>query len=98
MFAWVNEPLTEWGRWLAGVAMMTVSLFLGARMGVFQEHIYIKYGKYPQEALYYTVSLTTNILTLNLDIDTVHKAFEFSFSRDNFFKYCKLSFNVNVFG
>jgi hypothetical protein len=29
---------------------------MGARMGVFQEHIYQKYGKYPKEALYYTVS------------------------------------------
>lgn len=48
------EPLSEWGRWITGVAMMTCSLFLGARMGVFQEQIYQKYGTYPKEALYYT--------------------------------------------
>lgn len=43
--------------WLLGVAMMTCSLFLGARMGIFQEQIYHSYGKFPKEALYYTVSL-----------------------------------------
>jgi hypothetical protein len=55
LFSWI-EPSSEWGRWTLGVAMMTCSLFMGARMGVFQEHIYQKYGKYPKEALYYTVS------------------------------------------
>jgi len=49
------EPSSEWTRWLTGIGMMTCSLFLGARMGVFQEEIYHNYGKYPKEALYYTV-------------------------------------------
>jgi hypothetical protein len=39
-----------------GVAMMTSALFLGAHMGVFQEGIFKKFGNYPKEALYYTVS------------------------------------------
>jgi hypothetical protein len=53
------EPSSEWGRWMLGVAMMTVALFLGAQMGVFQEGIFKKYGNYPKEALYYTVKKTS---------------------------------------
>jgi len=48
---------------MLGVAMMTTSLFLGAHMGVFQEHIFKKYGNYPKEALYYTVSLKIDAST-----------------------------------
>jgi hypothetical protein len=39
-----------------GVAMMSSALFLGDHMGVFQEGIFKKFGNYPKEALYYTVS------------------------------------------
>ena len=39
--------------WTIGIAMLTASLFLSARMGLFQEEIYRKYGKHPMEALYY---------------------------------------------
>lgn len=44
-------------QWTLGVGMMICSLILGARMGIFQEQIYHSYGKFPKEALYYTVSL-----------------------------------------
>ena len=37
--------------------MLTVALLLSARMGVYQEVIYGKYGKYPKEALFYTHAL-----------------------------------------
>ena len=56
--SWMSliEPTSDWGRWMLGVGMMTTSLILGAHMGVFQEHIFKKYGNYPKEALYYTVN------------------------------------------
>lgn len=47
--------------WMIGISMLTFALFLSARMGIYQEEIYAKYGKYPMEALFYSVSykLTT---------------------------------------
>ncbi|CAG0898396.1 unnamed protein product [Cyprideis torosa] len=40
--------------WCVGVAMLTVSLFLAARLGIFQETLYQKYGKHPRESLFYS--------------------------------------------
>jgi UDP-xylose/UDP-N-acetylglucosamine transporter B4 len=40
--------------WIIGIALLTGALLLSARMGIYQESIYKKYGKYPEEALYYT--------------------------------------------
>ena len=40
--------------WCIGISMLTFALFLSARMGVYQEVIYKKYGKHPKEALYYS--------------------------------------------
>jgi len=40
--------------WLIGIALLTGALLLSARMGIYQESIYKQYGKYPEEALYYT--------------------------------------------
>ncbi|KAF7669847.1 hypothetical protein LDENG_00128730 [Lucifuga dentata] len=53
-----NEGSEEQGfyalmRWLTGVAMLTFALLMSARMGIFQETLYKKYGKYPKEALFY---------------------------------------------
>ena len=45
----------NFGEWSIGVALLTTSLILGARMGVYQEQIYTKYGKHSKEALFYTV-------------------------------------------
>ena len=42
--------------WIVGISMLTFALFLSARMGIYQEVIYAKYGKYPREALFYSVS------------------------------------------
>ena len=36
--------------------MLTFALFMSARMGVYQETVYAKYGKHPSEALFYNVS------------------------------------------
>lgn len=39
-----------------GIALLTVALFISARMGIYQEVLYKRYGKHPREALYVTVS------------------------------------------
>lgn len=41
---------------LSGIAMLTFALLMSARMGIFQETLYKKYGKHPKEALFYNVS------------------------------------------
>lgn len=38
-----------------GIILLTVALFVSARMGIYQEVLYKTHGKHPQEALYYTV-------------------------------------------
>ncbi|KAJ2948885.1 hypothetical protein O0L34_g5814 [Tuta absoluta] len=44
----------DWLWWCLGIAILTFALFVSARMGIFQETLYSKYGKHPWEALYYT--------------------------------------------
>lgn len=56
--------------WCIGIWMMTISLFVSARMGIYQEVLYKKNGKHPDEALLYThllplpgfIPLLSNIL------------------------------------
>lgn len=40
--------------WCIGIALLTLALFVSARMGIYQEVLYKKHGKHPNEALYYT--------------------------------------------
>lgn len=40
--------------WTLGITLLTVALFISARMGIYQETLYKRYGKYPDEALFYT--------------------------------------------
>jgi solute carrier family 35 (UDP-xylose/UDP-N-acetylglucosamine transporter), member B4 len=41
--------------WLSiGILLLTVALFVSARMGIYQETLFKKYGKHPHEALFYT--------------------------------------------
>ncbi|KAF2884847.1 hypothetical protein ILUMI_21324 [Ignelater luminosus] len=40
--------------WLIGVVLLTGALLLSARMGIYQEYLTGRYGKHPEEALYYT--------------------------------------------
>uniref|UniRef100_A0A8C2EUY9 Solute carrier family 35 member B4 n=1 Tax=Cyprinus carpio TaxID=7962 RepID=A0A8C2EUY9_CYPCA len=42
--------------WLLGIAMLTFALLMSARMGIFQETLYKKYGKHSKEALFYNVT------------------------------------------
>ncbi|KAJ0047277.1 hypothetical protein NL108_003230, partial [Boleophthalmus pectinirostris] len=53
-----NEGSEEVGvyafvHWLIGIAMLTFALLMSARMGIFQETLYKKYGKHSKEALFY---------------------------------------------
>lgn len=40
--------------WSMGIILLTVALFISARMGIYQEVLYKRHGKHPDEALYYT--------------------------------------------
>lgn len=40
--------------WLIGIILLTGALLMSAGMGIFQEQLYKKHGKHPQEALYYS--------------------------------------------
>ncbi|KAL0968747.1 hypothetical protein UPYG_G00271180 [Umbra pygmaea] len=55
--------------WLIGIAMLTFALLMSARMGIFQETLYKKYGKHSKEALFYNHFLPIpGFLLLSSDI------------------------------
>ncbi|XP_067292930.1 UDP-xylose and UDP-N-acetylglucosamine transporter [Pseudorasbora parva] len=55
--------------WLFGIAMLTFALLMSARMGIFQETLYKKYGKHSKEALFYNHCLPLpGFLLLSTDI------------------------------
>lgn len=41
--------------WLVGLLILLAALLISARVGIYQESLTIKYGKNPEEAMYYTV-------------------------------------------
>jgi len=47
---------TSFSLFFTGILLLTVALFVSARMGIYQEVLYGRYGKHPRESLYYTVS------------------------------------------
>ncbi|KAK0090928.1 hypothetical protein PV326_003989 [Microctonus aethiopoides] len=47
-------PMETFFWWILGISLLTIALFISARMGLYQEVLYNRYGKHPQEALYYT--------------------------------------------
>ena len=51
-----NPDSGEFLWWVIGLALMAVSLFIMAGMGIYQEIIYGKYGRCADEAKYYCVS------------------------------------------
>ncbi|XP_055709793.1 UDP-xylose and UDP-N-acetylglucosamine transporter-like [Phlebotomus papatasi] len=48
------DPASVFFWWTLGITLLTVALFISARMGIYQEVLYKRYGKHPREALYYT--------------------------------------------
>jgi len=69
-----NEPVSKDGFydlviWCIGVVLMTLSLFMSARMGIYQESLSLEYGKNPREALFYSHALPLpGFLILGKDI------------------------------
>lgn len=54
-------PTTPWDDffwWILGISLLTIALFISARMGIYQEELHSRYGKHAREALYYTVSFS----------------------------------------
>ena len=51
----VNNTEDTFINWLFGIAILSTSLVLSARMGVYQEEIHNRFGRHPREALFYTV-------------------------------------------
>merc|ERR1719309_1761544 len=51
-----EEDHYQFWMWV-GVGFLTFALFMSARMGIYQEVVYGKYGKHPKEALFYTHAL-----------------------------------------
>ncbi|NXQ32039.1 S35B4 protein, partial [Alaudala cheleensis] len=45
--------------WLLGIAALTFALLMSARMGIFQETLYQKFGKHSKEALFYNRPVPT---------------------------------------
>lgn len=69
----------DYSLWCLGVALMVVSLFLSAWMGVFQEQTYTRFGKHPSEALFYNHLLPLpGFLLLATDITSQAKLFNAS--------------------
>ncbi|GAB1605046.1 UDP-xylose and UDP-N-acetylglucosamine transporter-like [Argonauta hians] len=52
-----NDSLYDYIMWLIGIFMLLFALFMSARMGIFQETIYKKFGKHPTEALFFNHAL-----------------------------------------
>lgn len=54
-----TEDSTEYSMffwWVCGIILLVTALLISARMGIYQELLYKRYGKYPREALYVTVT------------------------------------------
>ncbi|XP_030380940.1 UDP-xylose and UDP-N-acetylglucosamine transporter [Scaptodrosophila lebanonensis] len=50
----VDTSFSDFFWWGVGIALLTVALLVTAYMGIYQEVIYKRYGKHPQEALFFT--------------------------------------------
>lgn len=49
-----TTPYEDLFWWVVGIILLTIALFISARMGIYQEVLYKRYGKHSQEALLYT--------------------------------------------
>ena len=53
-FLWIDY--LPWPRFVTGVIAQTLCLFLSAYMGIKQEMLFTRYGKHPDEMLFYVVN------------------------------------------
>lgn len=75
----VQAPTTPWDDffwWVLGISLLTIALFVSARMGIYQEVLHSRYGKNAREALYYTVSPFSFPLTLNTCVVLINNIIE----------------------
>lgn len=49
-----TTPWDDFFWWALGILLLTIALFVSARMGIYQEELHNRYGKNAREALYYT--------------------------------------------
>ncbi|KAE8738198.1 hypothetical protein FOCC_FOCC016327 [Frankliniella occidentalis] len=49
-----TTPYEDLFWWSLGILLLTIALFVSARMGIYQEVLYQRFGKHSQEALLYT--------------------------------------------
>jgi UDP-xylose/UDP-N-acetylglucosamine transporter B4 len=61
----IAEDTMHFVYWMIGIGMLTFALFMSARMGIYQEVIYAKYGKHSKEALFYCVSEIMELVDLS---------------------------------
>jgi len=54
-----NGPKNSFKELVIGVFLLSASLILSARMGAFNEQIYAKWGRHPQEAMFFSVRKET---------------------------------------
>ncbi|KAL4226904.1 hypothetical protein ACF0H5_014882 [Mactra antiquata] len=52
-----DDQPTSLFHFIVGVGMLVLSLFMTARMGIYQETVYRQYGKHPKESLFYNHAL-----------------------------------------
>lgn len=52
-----TTPYEDFFWWTIGIILLTVALFISARMGIYQEVLYLKHGKHSREALFCTHAL-----------------------------------------
>ena len=57
--AQVEFTYEEYMKWLWGIFLLVAGLLMAARLGIYQEQLASKYGKHPQEMLFYSVSYLT---------------------------------------
>ncbi|KAH8287684.1 hypothetical protein KR054_011603 [Drosophila jambulina] len=50
----VETAYSDFFWWAVGIGLLTIALLVTAYMGIYQEVIYKRYGKHPNEALFYT--------------------------------------------
>ncbi|KAL7743925.1 hypothetical protein ACLKA6_003147 [Drosophila palustris] len=50
----VDTVYSDFFWWSVGIALLTIALLVTAYMGIYQEVIYKRYGKHPNEALFFT--------------------------------------------
>ncbi|XP_017793632.1 PREDICTED: UDP-xylose and UDP-N-acetylglucosamine transporter [Habropoda laboriosa] len=50
----ITTPWDDFFWWILGISLLTIALFISARMGIYQEVLFQKYEKNAREALYYT--------------------------------------------